>query len=63
VTQTEARRLARRIRVDAPGAVAIATQESRYRGAFPKGDEPWIVVANGTLIRSSEDLAGPRESY
>lgn len=60
MTEEEARSLAASLN-QRPGVVAIATQAHFYEGFLrgyshrPKRD--WIVVANGTVIRSREELA------
>lgn len=55
--QTRARQLAAFLRTQIPSCIAIATQESRYYGRFPNPGEPWVVVANGTMIHDPQELS------
>jgi hypothetical protein len=44
MNQSEARRLAHQLG-------GVATQESRYRGRWPKPGEPWVVVLGHAILR------------
>lgn len=64
MTEERARALAKYIRENVPGAVAIATREANYihHTLIPgpslnlRTSKHWIVVANGTIIRSPGEL-------